>query len=73
MIVYGIDIPLAEIVLGITIILFFLLFEAIVIIALLVRNLDKIKQVNTLTERMSQLMLQIKKAEIDELSKLKRK
>jgi hypothetical protein len=73
MLIFGIDVPLLEIILVFAIILFILLIEAIIIIGLLVKHLNKSKNVVDLVEKMSETILLIKKAEVDQLDKLKRK
>ena len=69
----GVDIPLIEVILVFGVVVFILLVESIVIISLLVRQLQKTKNMGMLLERLSQVLLEIKKAEIDELDKLRRK
>lgn len=69
----GIDIPLVEVILVFGVVIFILLIESIIIISLLVKQLQKTKNVGVLLERLSQVLLEIKKAEIDELDKLRRK
>lgn len=71
--VSGLDIPLVEVILVFGIVVFILLVESIIIISLLVKQLQKTKNVGQLLERLSQVLLEIKKAEIDELDKLRRK
>jgi len=71
MLVFGIDIPLVEVILALAIILFLLLIEAIVVIALMVKQLNKTKNLSELTEKMTEALLSIKKAEIEELDKLR--
>ncbi len=73
MLTFGVDIPLVEILLTFGIIIFILLVESVIIIGLLVKQLQKTKNVGMLLERLSQILLEIKKAEIDELDKLRRK
>ncbi len=73
MLAFGVDIPLVEILLTFGIIIFILLVESVIIIGLLVKQLQKTKNVGMLLERLSQVLLEIKKAEIDELDKLRRK
>ena len=73
MLTFGVDIPLVEILLTFGIIIFILLVESVIIIGLLVKQLQKTKNVGMLLERLSQVLLEIKKAEIDELYKLRRK
>ncbi len=69
----GVDIPLVEVLLIFGVVVFILLVESIIIIALLVKQLQKTRNVGLLLERLSQVLLEIKKAEIDELDKLRRK
>jgi len=73
MLAFGVDIPLVEIILIFGIVVFILLIESVIIIGLLVKQLQKTKNVGMLLERLSQVLLEIKKAEIDELDKLRRK
>lgn len=68
-----IDVPLIEVLLIFGIIIFILLIESIIIISLLVKQLQKTKNVGILLEKLSQVLLEIKKAEIDELDKLRRR
>lgn len=70
--VSGVDIPLVEVILVFGVVVFILLVESIIIISLLVKQLQKTKNVGILLERLSQTLLEIKKAEIDELDKLRR-
>jgi len=69
----GVDIPLIEVILVFGVVVFILLIESIIIIGLLVKQLQKTKNVGMLLERLSQVLLEIKKAEIDEWDKLRRK
>ena len=69
--VSGIDIPLLEVILIFGVIIFILLIESIIIISLLVKQLQKTKNVGLLLERLSQVLLEIKKVEINELDKLR--
>lgn len=71
MLVYGIDIPLIEVVIALSIIIFLLLIEAIVVIALMIKQLNKTKSLADLVEKMTEALLAIKKAEIEELDKLR--
>lgn len=73
MLVFGIDIPLVEIIFALAIILVILMIEAIVIIAMIASQLQKTKKIDELTLKLSDTILAIKKAEIDELDRLKRK
>lgn len=71
MLAFGVDIPLVEIILIFGIVIFILLVESIIIIILLVKQLQKTKNVSVLIEKLSQTLLELKKAEIDELDKLR--
>ena len=71
MLAFGVDIPLVEIFLVFAIVVFILLVESVIIIALLVKQQQKTKNMGLLLEKLSQILLEIKKAEIDELDKLR--
>ena len=73
MLIFGIDVPLIELILAFVIVLFLVLVEAIIIISLLVKQLSKTKKLGDLIEKLSGTLLEIKKKEIEELDKLKRK
>ena len=73
MLVYGIDIPLVEVILAFAIIIFIILAEAIIIIALMVKQLNKTKNLGDLLLKLSETLLEIKHKEIEELDKLQKK
>ncbi len=73
MLVFGIDIPLVEVILVVGLMLFILLVEALVVIGMLMNQMNKMKQVMQLQQRMSETLLAVKKAESEYLEKLKRK
>jgi hypothetical protein len=73
MLIFGIDIPLVEIILVLGVITFLLLMEALVVIIMLTKQINKTKNLSQLVEKLSETLLEIKKAEIDELDKLKRR
>lgn len=73
MFVFGVDIPLIEIVIGILIVVFLLLMEAVVIVALLIRQMNKSKELAVLVENLSNSLLTIKKAEIEQMDRLRKK
>ena len=73
MLVFGIDVPLVEVIVVFALIIFLLLVEAIVVISLQIKQLNKSRKLGLLIERLSETLLQIKKAEIEELDKLKRR
>ena len=73
MLVFGIDVPLIEIVFAITIIIIILLVESLVVIMLLIKQMAKTKKVGEAVEKLSEAILQVKRAEIEELDKLSRR
>ena len=72
MLVFGVDIPLVEVILIFALVIFLLLAEAIIVIALLVRHLNKTKKLGLVIEKLSETMLELKRAEIEELDRLRR-
>ena len=73
MLVFGVDIPLVEIIFAFGIIIFVLLAESLILVSLQIRQNTKLKKLAELIEKMSGTLLEIKRAEIDELDKLRRK
>ncbi len=73
MIIFGVDVPLIELMLVLVVIISILLIEALVIIFLLMSQTDRTKKQTELLEKLSQTMLEIKKAEIAELDKIRKK
>ena len=73
MLVFGIDIPLVEVILVFALIIFIILLEAIVIIALMVKQLNKTKKLGDLIASLSETLLEVKKQELEVLDKLKKK
>ncbi len=71
MLVFGVDVPLVEIVFILAIIVGLLLIESVVVILLLMKQMNKAKKVLELVENLSATILSIKKAEIEELDRLK--
>ena len=71
MLVFGVDVPLVEVIFTLAIILFFLLVESIIVVTLLLKQMNKTKQLSGLIKNLSETLLQIKKAEIDELERIK--
>ncbi|HLC51949.1 MAG TPA: hypothetical protein VJI98_01755 [Candidatus Nanoarchaeia archaeon] len=70
MLVFGIDVPLVEVVFAMGIIILILLIESLVVISLLVKQLGKTKRVGEAVEKLSEAILEIKRAEIEELDRL---
>ena len=73
MLIFGVNIPLLEVVLAFAVITLLLLVEAIVIIALLGKQMAKMKKLGELIEKLSDTLLEIKKKEIEELDKIRRR
>lgn len=73
MIVFGVDVPLVELLFVLVVVISILLVEALVIIILLMNQTNRSKTQTELLEKLSQTMLEIKKAEIAELDKIRRK
>ena len=73
MLVFGVDVPLVELILAIAIILLLLLVEAIVIVSLVIRQLNKAKKQEELLEKLSENILSLKKAEMETLDKLRKR
>lgn len=72
MLVFGVDIPLIEIIFAVGVIMFLLLIEAVVVVILLLKQMNKTRKLVSLVENLSETILEIKKAEIEELDKLRR-
>ena len=73
MLVFGTDIPLVELVIGLAIIIILLLVESIVLVFLITKEMNKSKKLTALLETLSETLLAIKKAEIEELDKFKKR
>ncbi len=73
MLVFGIDIPLVEVILVVGLIIFILLVEALVVIGMLMNQMNKMKQIIQLQQKMSETLLAVKKAESEYLEKLKKR
>ncbi len=73
MLVFGVDIPLIEIIVGLAVVMFILLAESIIVVGLLIKQINKSKKLMTLVEKLSDTILDIKKAEIEELDRLRKR
>jgi short subunit fatty acids transporter len=73
MLVFGVDVPLVEVVFTLAIIILILLIESLVVIMLLLKQMGKTKKVGEAVEKLSEAILQVKRAEIEELDKLSRR
>ncbi len=71
MLVFGVDIPLVEIMLVFSIIIFILLVEAIFVIMMQMKHLNKAKKMAELMNKLSDTVLAIKQKEIEQLDKLR--
>ena len=58
--VFGVDVPLIELLLVFGVIVFLLLIEAVVVIGILVKQLQKTKQLSALTVQLSESLLKLK-------------
>tara|TARA_Y100000310_G_C20367234_1_gene661791 strand:- start:159 stop:380 length:222 start_codon:yes stop_codon:yes gene_type:complete len=72
MLAFGVDVPLIEIIFALALIIFILLVETIVILSLLMKQMNKSKDLARLIEKLSDTLLNLKKAEFEELDKLKK-
>ncbi len=72
MLVFGVDVPLIEVVFILSIISFIILIEIIVVVILLMQNLRKGKEVGETLSKLSHILLEVKKVEMKEISKLKK-
>jgi preprotein translocase subunit SecG len=73
MLVFGIDVPLVEVIFTFAIIILILLIESLIIIVLLLKQSHKSKQIGEAVEKLSEAILLIKRSEIEELDKLSRR
>ena len=73
MLIFGIDVPLIEIIFVLALVIFIILIEVIVIVSLLIKQMNKSKQLAFLIEQLSETILSIKKVEIEELDKLRKR
>ncbi len=72
MLVFGIDIPLVEVLFTLVIVIFVLLVESVIVIILLMKEMKRTRKLGELIEKLSDTILQIKRAEIEELDKLRK-
>jgi len=73
MLVFGVDIPLIEVLLVLVVIIFILLVESLVLIGMLISQMNKTKKTLELMQKMADTLLAIKKAEVDALERIRRK
>ena len=73
MLVFGIDVPLVEIIFAFAVIILILLVESLIVIILLLKQANQSKKIGEAVEKLSEAILQIKRAEIEELDKLARR
>ena len=72
MLVFGIDIPLIEVVFALAMISFVILVEIMIVVVLLMKNLNKAKELGETLNKLAQVLLSVKKEEIKEIERLKR-
>ena len=58
--VFGVDVPLIELLLVFGVIIFLLLIEAVVVMGIVVKQLKKTKQLSALTVQLSESLLKLK-------------
>ncbi|MBT4539045.1 hypothetical protein HOI26_02880 [Candidatus Woesearchaeota archaeon] len=73
MIIFGVDIPLIEIIIALGIIQILVLVEAAVVIILLIKHMNQSKKQSELMNNLSKTLVEIKRLEIKELDKLRKK
>jgi hypothetical protein len=73
MLVFGVDIPLVEVVISLSVIIIIVLIEVIIIVSLMLKQMNKSKELTQLLENLSETILSIKKVEIEELDKLRKR
>ncbi len=73
MFVFGIDVPLPELLLVASVVIFLLLVESIIVVSLLMKQMGKTKKLADLIGKLSETILAIKAAELKQLDKLKGK
>ncbi len=71
MLVFGVDVPLVELILVFAIITFILLAEALVIIVLLINQLNKTKNLSELIQKSSETFFSEKKADLEPISRVR--
>ena len=71
MIIFGIDVPLVEILFTLTIIMFILFIESIIVVILMFRQMNKTKKLSETIQSISETLLEIKKAEVQQMSRRK--
>jgi hypothetical protein len=72
-IIFGVDIPLIEIIIALGIIQILVLVEAAVVIILLIKHMNQSKKQSELMNNLSKTLVEIKRLEIKELDKLRKK
>ena len=73
MLVFGVDVPLVELILALAIIMFILLFEVIVVLSLVIKQLNKTKKQEEEIGKLAEVMVKVKNTEIQELDRIKKK
>lgn len=70
---FGVDIPLIQIIVIFFILSFLVLVEIIIVMLILTKMLEKAKQRDELQKQMMETLIDVKRKEIEELNLLKRK
>jgi len=72
MLVFGVDVPLIEVVFVLAIISFIILVEIIIVVILLMQNLKKGRELGETLGKLSHILLEVKRAEMKEIERLKK-
>ena len=73
MLVFGVDVPLIEIVLALAAVMVVLLIEALVVIIVLMKQMNKTRKISEAVQELSDTLLQIKKSELEQLDRILKK
>lgn len=72
MLVFGIDVPIVEILFVLVIVIFFLLIESVVIVILLLKQVNKSKKLASSVEKLSEAIVMVKKEEINKMKEIRK-
>jgi hypothetical protein len=72
MLMFGVDVPLVELIMVLIVIVVLLLIEVIVVMVITMKQMNKSKQAHELMKQMAGVLLQIKKEEEKTLMRFKR-
>lgn len=72
MLVFGVDVPLIEVIFVLVIVIFIILVEIIIVVILLMQSLRKTKDLGVLLEKLAQILSEVKRGELKEIERLKK-